>query len=352
MPDSNKTNIKLNTYTLFIADEDSVVRDCIKRLIISNEAGFTLCGEYKRSDTVLSDILDACPDLVILDINMGEMIGTDIINQVRTAGWQGKVIILSEHCDFKYAQAAINAGVSSYLTKPLNKDELISALGIVYEQISEQKKHAAIFKSLWSDARDIIIGKLLNNVYDTMPNEEKIRYFNLHSDVYQVVICEDYHKHSSAVSYSFADFLKVSNNEISEFEHLMVKNNDIVLLRGQHSLHQLKEFLNYYEKRPIMEGSPMESMFLAFGRPVNDIRDIHLSYEDASTLLRRRFFFPAEQHSLSYKMLPPAYNEKSASPPPKPRFFILFNRNRFRICSKICGLYPGLQPRYDCRHAV
>ena len=45
-------------------------------------------------------------------------------------------------------------------------------------------------------------------------------------------------------------------------------------------------------------------MFLAYGRAVSAPEDIHLSYEDASLLLTRRFFCTQEQHAMGYELLP------------------------------------------------
>lgn len=45
-------------------------------------------------------------------------------------------------------------------------------------------------------------------------------------------------------------------------------------------------------------------MFLAYGRPVSTIEDIHLSYEDASALLERRFFCSQGQHTMGFDTLP------------------------------------------------
>ena len=62
--------------------------------------------------------------------------------------------------------------------------------------------------------------------------------------------------------------------------------------------------MSHYEKAEIEEGSPMDSLFLAYGHPVRSLDEIYLSYEEASALIRRRFFCSQGQHTLGYHELP------------------------------------------------
>ena len=96
----------------------------------------------------------------------------------------------------------------------------------------------------------------------------------------------------------------MTNKDNSIFEHLAVEERDVVLLKGALGLNRLIDFLDRFEARKLQPGSPLESMFLAYGRPVSTIEDIHLSYEDASALLERRFFCSQGQHTMGFDTLP------------------------------------------------
>ena len=50
--------------------------------------------------------------------------------------------------------------------------------------------------------------------------------------------------------------------------------------------------------------SPLDSLFLAYGRPVSHLEEIALSYTDASRLIDQRFFCEEDQHTLGYENLP------------------------------------------------
>ena len=301
--------------TLFIADDEISIRQGLKYIIDWEALGFSLCGEAANGEDALAGILALRPSLVMLDVKMPKMHGIEVINRAREAGYQGKCIILSGYSDFKYAQEAIRNGVSFYLTKPIDEEELYAAVREIRETLSTEKQKSRHLASYKSKAKNIVLHELLTNTLDAPLTEDDITHFHLQADTYQIVICEDFHIHSVNAPYTFADLLKVINRENNIFEHLEIDNKDVVLLKGSHGLHKLNDFLKHYEERPIQEGSPMESMFLTYGRPVTELTDVHLSYEDASVLLNRRFFCRQGQHALGYEMLPCASLEEPNSPP-------------------------------------
>lgn len=309
--------------TLFIADDETSIRDGLKYIIDWEKLGFSLCGEASNGEDALSLILALQPSLVLLDVKMPKLHGTEVIRLAREAGYQGKCIILSGYSDFKYAQEAIKSGVSFYLTKPIDEEELYAAVREIRDTLSAEKQQSYHLASYKTKAKSIVLKELLTNTLDTPLSEDDIAHFHLQADVYQIVICEDFHRHFTAAPYTFADLLGVINRENNIFEHLEINDTDVVLLKGSHGLTKLADFLKQYEERPMQEGSPMESMFLTYGRQVSSPEDIHLSFEDASTLLNRRFFCAQGQHALGYEELPAAPTKNLTPPPKKIRFFTL-----------------------------
>ena len=94
---------------------------------------------------------------------------------------------------------------------------------------------------------------------------------------------------------------------------------EIFLLKGTFASERFDSLLHHYDVNP-QKGSPLDSLFLTYGRRVYRLEDICLSYQDASRLLARRFFCEPNQHVLGYEelpsqdavMLPPeSWNQKS-----------------------------------------
>lgn len=314
------TDIRMET--VFIADDEASIREGLKYIIDWENLGFRICGESSNGEDALARILALQPSLVLLDVKMPKLHGTEVIRLARESGYQGKCIILSGYSDFKYAQEAIKSGVSFYLTKPIEEEELYAAVCEVKEILSTERQQSYHLASYKTKAKSIVLKELLTGTLDTPLSKDDIEHFHLLADTYQIVICEDFHKHFAAAPYTFADLLGVINRENNIYEHLEINDKDVVLLKGSHGLRKLADFLKHYEERPIQDGSPMESMFLSYGRQVSKPEDIHLSFEDASALLNRRFFCAPGQHTLGFEELPPVPG-KEPNVPPHPAIFTL-----------------------------
>lgn len=79
------------------------------------------CKSKAGSGEEALEKIHACqPDLVLLDIRMPRMYGTELTKLARQDGYEGYFIILSGYSDFQYAQDALRFGTSYYLTKPVS----------------------------------------------------------------------------------------------------------------------------------------------------------------------------------------------------------------------------------------
>lgn len=298
--------------TLLIADDEASIREGLKCIIDWEGLGFQLCGEASNGKDALARILAKNPDLVLLDVKMPGLHGTEVVRLARESGWQGKCIILSGYSDFKYAQEAIKNGVRFYLTKPIDEDELMETVAQIKAEISEERQRLSHLTQYKDKAKNVVLLELLHNALSAPLSEEDCHTYDLTADAYQVVICENFHRQSAASPYTFADLLRVTNKDNLIFEHLQEDGKDLVLLKGTHGLQKLTEFLDRYRQREPQEGSPLDSMFLAYGRPVFSVTDIHLSYQDAVALLGRRFFCAPNQHTAGYDLLPTVDGTPSA----------------------------------------
>ena len=78
------------------------------------------------------------PDVIIADINMPELDGLSMIENIKKQGFHGKFIIISGYEKIEFFRRAISCQVSDYLLKPINKDRLINKL---HEIDTEKKQH-------------------------------------------------------------------------------------------------------------------------------------------------------------------------------------------------------------------
>lgn len=298
--------------TVFIADDEANIREGLKCIIDWEELGFSVCGEAANGEDALKEILRLAPSLVLLDIRMPKLYGLEVIEQARKLGYEGTFVILSGFSDFKYAQTAMKFGVKYYLTKPMDEEELEKVVKEVYDAIREnrQKREDNEFfrrKSKKEILQDIIKDEVR---YDLLNLAE----LKLEADVYQIVMYENFQIDEVELPYQFADMFMVADTGTNSFEHFMMNGKNILLLKGNFAIEKFQRFLRHYESAP-QKGSPLDTLFIAYGCAVYDIRELKSSYEQAATLLGRRFFCEKGQHVLGYQDLPEEQKEKHSLEP-------------------------------------
>ncbi len=294
-------------YKVFIVDDESLIRDGLKCIMDWEEIGFTICGEAANGEDALESILSQSPDLVLMDIRMPKLQGLDVVRISRERGFCGKFIIISGYSDFKYAQEAIRYGVESYLTKPIDEDELSETVTKIKADLDAQSKASDHIDLFRQKAKDSILHDLITDPAEGAHQltKQDMEELELEADIYQIVIYENFNQIPNAVTYSFADLLKVTNRSDHTFNHFYEDQMNIILLKGQYALNRFNDFLDHYNgDRPPQKDSPMDTLFLAYGRPVVDVNEVYLSYQDALALIRRRFFCIQGQHTLGYEELP------------------------------------------------
>lgn len=293
-------------YQVLIADDEALIRDGLKYIVDWEQYGFTIGGEAANGEEALRFILAKQPELVLLDIRMPKLQGLEVVKAAREQDFKGKFIILSGYSDFCYAQEAIRYGVDFYLTKPLDEDALSEALAKIKLSLDSETRNQDNFVHLRKKARNVILHELVTGAApEERLTEADAAELELAADVYQVVIYENFSRKLGSLSYSFADLLKVTNRDEHTFHHFEEDQKDVILLKGTYALKRFQDFLEHYNAAtPPQKGSPMDTLFLAYGRPVHSLEEVCLSYEDARRLIARRFFCVQGQHTLSYEELP------------------------------------------------
>jgi YesN/AraC family two-component response regulator len=111
---------------IIVDDEPKIARGILK--LVSEREGYKAVGIFCEAAEALAFIECNPVDVVITDIRMPEISGLELIQQIRRTNENVHIIILSGYADFAYAQKAIALGVTRYLLKPTNPEELIGAL--------------------------------------------------------------------------------------------------------------------------------------------------------------------------------------------------------------------------------
>ncbi len=110
---------------IVIVDDEQFVRKGIIALIDWKKINYQVVGEASNGEDALELILEEKPDVVLTDIRMPVFDGLKLIEKVKELAIKvPKFIIISGYNDFEYAQRAVRLGVTDFILKPIDKDEL------------------------------------------------------------------------------------------------------------------------------------------------------------------------------------------------------------------------------------
>ncbi len=116
--------------SILIADDHAIVRQGLKQ-IVSGTEDMQVTAEAASGNEAILRIREAEPDIVLLDISLGDRNGIDVLKQIRREHPRVRVLMLSMFREDQYAVRAIKAGASGYLNKQSAPSELVSALALV-----------------------------------------------------------------------------------------------------------------------------------------------------------------------------------------------------------------------------
>ena len=144
-------------YKVFLVEDEIVAREGIRDNVDWKSVGFEFCGEAPDGEIALPLIEAAQPDVLITDIKMPFMDGLQLSKIIREHMPWVKIIILSGHDEFDYAQAAVKMGVTEYLLKPVSALDLQDVLRRVAASIDQERKERETLKRLRDQAEDNLV---------------------------------------------------------------------------------------------------------------------------------------------------------------------------------------------------
>lgn len=115
---------------ILIADDEYYARKAMAKKVLQADADAEIMGDFENGVQVL-EYLEMHPDeidVLLTDVKMPEMDGLHLAQYLFEQESQIEVIIVSGYNEFEYAKKAISFGVSNYLVKPVQKEELKEAL--------------------------------------------------------------------------------------------------------------------------------------------------------------------------------------------------------------------------------
>jgi DNA-binding NarL/FixJ family response regulator len=112
---------------LLIADDHAVVRQGLSR-VVTIAADIEVVAEAKDGDELLQHLNKGRVDLVLTDMNMPGLSGTELIKTIRSRFPTLPILVFSMHSESQIASQALKMGAQGYITKDSEPEILLTAI--------------------------------------------------------------------------------------------------------------------------------------------------------------------------------------------------------------------------------
>jgi two-component system, NarL family, invasion response regulator UvrY len=168
-----------------VADDHAVVRRGLRELL-TESSDVSVIGEAGTARETLEQVRAGKWDVLILDINLPDGSGLDVLRQVKQEFPQLPVLILTIYAEEQFAVRALRAGAAGYLTKESAPEELLDAirkvvhggryispalaerLAVLADPQAERQPHETLSDREFQVFRTLASGKTVSQVADAL----------------------------------------------------------------------------------------------------------------------------------------------------------------------------------------
>ena len=289
---------------VFLVEDEFVIREGIKNNIDWETHGYEFCGEAGDGELAYPMIQRLRPDIVITDIRMPFMDGLELSRLIRREIPDIEIIILSGYQEFEYAKEAIKLGVAQYLSKPINGEELLAELEELSAKIEEKRRATQIRERYLKEMEEntlrerkklfqsLVVGD--NTAAELLESAERLG-IDLSAPWYNIILFKTQSLRHAQDEYS-GSLIRIEEELRSLEDGTTVVSFDrnlegkAFLLKAESEEQLQLQQQEYIEKiKDIMEKYEHVRYFGGIGRPVNRLRELPVSFEQASHAFAHRY---------------------------------------------------------------
>ena len=300
---------------VFLVEDECVVREGLRDCIDWERYGFEFCGDAPDGELALPQIRKLRPDILITDIKMPFMDGLALSKLVCAELPETRIILISGHNDFEFAQEAIEIGVEQYLLKPVTKSSLLKTLEDVSRKIDEEREQKAYLRRFQQEGREyeqyarrkffeqVTSGSLrVSEIYE----QAKKLQIDIDAEGYTVILLTLQSRGAAEYSQTLADRLEELMAYLLRYgEYLLFRCNLMtycIIIKGSgaglnDAVHRCLENI---QRR--CGGDEALAWYAAVSDPVARLSELPGCYARAHTILSYRHLLP-EQHVLTADVL-------------------------------------------------
>ena len=112
---------------VLIVDDHDIVREGVKQ-IVADTTDIQVGGEARTGGEAITEVRRAKCDVIVLDLNLPDRAGLEVLAQLRTLAPQIPVLVFTMHQQPSYATRALKAGAAGYVSKDSARAHLVTAI--------------------------------------------------------------------------------------------------------------------------------------------------------------------------------------------------------------------------------
>jgi CheY-like chemotaxis protein len=114
--------------SILLVDDNHALLELVVEML---QHTYKIAATVANGAAVVEQAVALLPDLIILDISLGDISGFEVARRLKKAGCLAKIIFLTLHEDMDYARAAFGLGASGYVFKSRLSSDLENAIATV-----------------------------------------------------------------------------------------------------------------------------------------------------------------------------------------------------------------------------
>lgn len=150
------------TPSVFIVDDDESVLDSL-RTLLQSEGLPTEC--FSSAESFLSCVDASRPGCIVLDLNMPNITGTELLRRLREQNCARPAVIITGYAEIETVVQTMKLGVTEFLTKPCLPSKLIEAVKTALahdnadrKEHQERRRRLQRLEALSEDERRVLEG--------------------------------------------------------------------------------------------------------------------------------------------------------------------------------------------------
>jgi DNA-binding NarL/FixJ family response regulator len=116
--------------SLLLVDDNPALLDTLIEML---EPDYRVAAALCNGASVVEEVTVLSPDLVILDVSLGDLNGFEVARRLKDTESRAKIIFLSVHENIDFVNAAFDLGAAGYVFKSRITADLMKAIDLVFD---------------------------------------------------------------------------------------------------------------------------------------------------------------------------------------------------------------------------